>query len=339
VDTTPNQPAENQDTSTERRKARTPKRHGRSMPVRAWWGRTSLHLVSKLSFPTCFRLGGWAGRALGALPTVERRATLANLEMCLPELASEERAALARRSLIETGRTFMEFGALWCWPAERVLALVVEVRGRELFERARAKGRGLILLTPHLGAWELCGLFFSSLAPLTAMYKRPAVEEIECFYNAARGRLGAKLAPNDAGGVASVLRALKSGEVVGILPDQDPGRGAGVFVPYFGVLANTTTLVAKLAARTGAAVLLVWAERLEHARGFRIHIAEPRRTIGLADPIAGTRALNAELEELIRGAPEQYLWSYKRYRTRPEGLECPYRRGVSERSMGTRSME
>jgi KDO2-lipid IV(A) lauroyltransferase len=309
------------------------------MPVRAWCGRTSLQLASKLSFPSCYRFGGWAGRALAAGPTVERCATLANLEMCLPELGADERAALAKASLIETGRTFAEFGALWCWPAERVLSLVAEVRGLELFERARAAGRGLILLTPHLGAWELCGLYFSSLAPLTAMYKRPAVEEIECFYNAARGRLGAKLAPNDAGGVAMVYRALKSGEVVGILPDQDPGRGSGVFVPYFGVLANTTTLVAKLAARSGAALLLVWAERLERARGFRIHIVEPRRAIGVEDPIAGTIALNAEIEDLIRGAPEQYLWSYKRFRTRPEGLSCPYRQGVSAQTTGARSSE
>lgn len=323
--------------SLERRKARPPKRHDRSRPGRAWLGATALRAGAKLSFPALYRLGGFAGAALHRLPTPERNATLVNLQACLPELSSERRDELARASLIETGRTFAEFGALWCWPAQRALALVAETRGLELFEQALARKRGVILLTPHLGAWELSGLFFSSLAPLTAMYKRPPVAELEEFYNRARGRLGAKLAPNDAGGVAMVLRALKAGEVIGILPDQDPGRGGGVFAPWFGVLANTTTLVAKLAARSGAPVLLTWCERLPDARGFRIHVCAPSREIGLADALAGTAALNLELEQLIRGAPEQYLWSYKRFRTRPEGMGNPYREGVSERTVGQRS--
>lgn len=337
TDTEPRSEPAGECSALQRRKARPPKRHDRSRPGRAWLGTTALRAGAKLSFPTLYRLGGLAGAALHRLPTPERCATRVNLEACLPELSAQAREQLARASLIETGRTFAEFGALWCWPAQRALELVVETRGLELFECARAQGRGVLLLTPHLGAWELSGLFFSSLAPLTAMYKRPPVAELEEFYNRSRGRLGAKLAPNDAGGVAMVLRALRAGEVAGILPDQDPGRGGGVFAPWFGVLANTTTLVAKLAARSGAPVLLTWCERLPQARGFRIHVSALSREIGLDDPLAGTAALNLELEQLIRSAPEQYLWSYKRFRTRPEGLGNPYREGVCERTVGPRS--
>lgn len=318
------------------RKARPPKAHGRSRPARAWLAVTALRAGARLSYPSLHRIGSFAGAALHRLPTVERHATDVNLRACMPELSAVEREELTRASLIETGRTFAEFGALWCWPAQRVLELVVQIRGLEEFERARAQRKGVILLTPHLGAWELGGLYFSSLAPLTAMYKRPPVVELEQFYNSARSRLGAKLAPNDAGGVAMVLRALRNREVVGILPDQDPGRGAGVFAPWFGVQANTTTLVAKLAAKSGAPVLLTWCERLADARGFCIHVRAPTRAIGAEDPNAGTLALNLELEELIRGAPQQYLWSYKRFRTRPEGLCNPYREGVSAQSLGER---
>ncbi len=321
----------------ERRKPRPPARSDRSRPARAWLGVAALRAGAKLSFPAIYRLGGFAGAALHRLSTPERHATRVNLEVCFPELSLERREELARASLIETGRTFAEFGALWCWPAQRALGLVVETRGLELFESARAHKRGVLLMTPHLGAWELSGLFFSSIAPLTAMYKRPPVAELEEFYNRARGRLGAKLAPNDAGGVAMVLRALRAGEVAGILPDQDPGHGGGVFAPWFGVAANTTTLVAKLAARSGAVVLLTWCERLPDARGFRIHVNALSREIALDDPLAGTAALNLELEQLIRSAPEQYLWSYKRFRTRPVGLGNPYREGVSERTLGPRS--
>ena len=329
-------PLEPQSLEVQHRKARAPNRSGRSRPFRAWLGRTALGLGAKLDYPTLYRLGGAAGRALYRCGSGERRATRTNLEACLPEWTPEQRDELARESLIETGRTFAEFGALWCWPGARVLSLVVETRGLELFERALAERRGVILLTPHLGAWELAGLYFSSLAPLTAMYKRPPVVEIESFYNAARGRLGAKLAPNDAGGVTMVMRALRNREVIGILPDQDPGRGSGVFAPWFGVPANTTTLVAKLAAKSGAPVLLVWCERLPQARGFRVHVRAPERTIGLEDPVAGTLALNLELEALIRSAPTQYLWSYKRFRNRPEGLGNPYREGVNAQTVGDR---
>lgn len=320
------------------RKARPPKHLGASRPARAWLGKTALRLGAQFSFPALYRLGGLAGAALHRLPTDERRTTYANLEACLPELSLAQRRALARASLIETGRTFAEFGAFWCWPPERVLELIVQVRGMELFERARAQGKGVIVLSPHMGAWELAGLYASSLGPFTAMYKRPPVLELEDFYNKARGRLGAQLAPNDASGVAMVLRALRQREVVGILPDQDPGRGAGAFAPWFGVAANTTTLVAKLALRSGAPVLLTWCERLGEARGFCLHVREPTRAIGLDDSRAGAAALNLELEELIRSAPQQYLWSYKRLRTRPEGLSNPYRAGVNAQSLGERTV-
>lgn len=331
-------PAESASTAdVQRRKARQLKRTSHSAPFRAWLGKGGLRAVSKLGYPTIYRLGGAVGASMARMPTNELRATRLNLELCLPELDARDRVALTRASLAETGRTFLEFSAMWCWPGERVLALVQETVGLELFERAREGGRPVILLTPHLGAWELAGLFFSSIAPLTAMYKPPPVAEMEPFYNAARGRLGARLAPADASGVASVTRALRGGEVVGILPDQDPGQGSGVFVPYFGVLANTTTLVAKLAARSGATVLLTWAERLEAARGFRIHVVAPKRRIGAEDPVAGTIALNQELEELIRTAPAQYLWSYKRFRTRPPGMKSPYRHGIHSHTVGERT--
>jgi KDO2-lipid IV(A) lauroyltransferase len=321
----------------ERRSARTTLYRGRSQPWRAWLGVSALRAGSKLSYPMLYRLGGLAGAALHRFPTDERAASRVNLRVCLPELAEAQREQLVRESLIETGRTFAEFGALWCWPAQRVLELIVEVRGLELFDAARAAGRGILIIAPHLGAWEAAGLFLSARAPMTSMYKRPPVVELEEFYCRARGRLGAKLAPNDAGGVAMLLRALRNREVAGILPDQDPGRGAGVFAPWFGVAANTSTLASKLAAKSGACVLFAWCERLPQARGYRVHLSAPRREIADADPLAGTVALNLELEELIRAAPQHYLWSYKRLRNRPEGLGNPYRQGVSEQTIGRRS--
>ncbi len=160
---------------------------------------------------------------------------------------------------------------------------------------------------------------------------------MESFYTAARERTGAKLVPADVGGVRALHRALKSREVVGVLPDQDPGRGSGIFVPYFGVLANTTTLVAKLLAKHEVPLFVVWCERLADARGFRMHYVETTDA-GLRSPDVevATRAMNRELEQLVRSSPEQYLWSYKRLRNRPSGLRDPYRYGVDESTLGVR---
>jgi Kdo2-lipid IVA lauroyltransferase/acyltransferase len=308
-----------------------------SAPTRSALTCTTLRMLGALGYRTIHRFGGVAGRLFTFVPNDTRRATRLNLRMCLPELREEERRRLERDSLVESGRTMLELGALWCWPRERVLALVREVDGLELFEEARARGRGVLLLTPHLGAWELAGLYVSSIAPITAMYKPPRHREMEAFFNRARERLGARLVPADASGVRALHRALREGEVAGVLPDQDPGHGSGLFVPFFGVLANTTTLVAKLAHKTGSPVLLTWAERLEGGAGFRMHFVEPSLPeLSGDDTEAAVRAMNRELERLIRGSPRQYLWSYKRFRYRPPGLKNPYRHGIAAHTVGAR---
>jgi Kdo2-lipid IVA lauroyltransferase/acyltransferase len=308
-----------------------------SAPARCALTCTGIRMLGRLGYRAIHRLGGAAGRVLAAVPNDSLRATRLNLEMCLPELDAVERRNLERASLIESGRTMLELGALWCWPRERVLALVRETEGLDLFQAALARKRGVLLLTPHLGSWELAGLFVSSIAPVTAMYTPPRHREMERFYNGARERLGARLVPADASGVRALHRAIREGQVAGVLPDQDPGHGSGLFVPFFGVLANTTTLVAKLAHKTGAPVVLTWAERLEGGAGYRMHFVEPAMPeLAGGDTEAAVRAMNRELERLIRSSPCQYLWSYKRFRYRPPGLKNPYRHGIDAHTVGVR---
>jgi KDO2-lipid IV(A) lauroyltransferase len=266
-----------------------------------------------------------------------RSTTRINLELCFPELDLAQRRALERESLVQTARTMLEFAGLWCWPAERALSLVREVRGAELLQTARAQGRGVVLLAPHFGAWEIVGLYLSSVGPFALIYKTPRIREMKDFYVASRKRLGATVLPTDKGGVLGLHRALKRGDIVGIMPDQEPGYGAGIFVPFFGVLANTSPMSLKLAQKNGSPILLIWAERLPAAAGFCIHISAPRDD-AMRDPdlAAAASAMNLELETLIRAAPAQYLWSYKRFRYRPPGLVNPYRHGVNERTVGVR---
>jgi KDO2-lipid IV(A) lauroyltransferase len=251
-----------------------------------------------------------------------------NLELCYPELEPTVRRELARKSVAHGVAAMLELGPLWRWERERVLGLVQEVVGREHWEAACAGGRGIVLITPHLGAWELTGLFVSAHIPLTALYRPPRVATLDPLYRRARERFGARLVPANAGGVRELYRALRRGEAVGLLPDQDPGRGAGEFVPFFGIPANTSTLAARLMAHSAATPLFVWAERLANGAGFRLHFAPIRdEAFGSGDLLRSTAALNGEIERIVRSCPEQYLWTYRRFRQRPDGERNPYRHG------------
>lgn len=300
--------------------------HGpRSRPVLALLGRAALRMASWPPYSVIYRLGGWLGLAQFYLPGRSRDATRVNLKLCLPELDDAQRRALERASLIETGRTMFELGALWHWSRERFSALVREVEGRELLADAQAQGRGLILLVPHLGAWELCFIYINLLQPFTVLYRPPNVLEMDRVYTKCRTRFGGHLASADAAGVRLLHRTLHDGQAIGILPDQDPGRGSGVFVPFFGIPANTSVLAARFGAKLHPQILCAWAERLPRAQGFRIHIERTSDELENPDVELATAALNREVERLARRLPEQYLWSYKRFRHRPPGAPNPYK--------------
>ena len=290
------------------------------------------------------RLVGWAMAALSTLPlralhalgallgevawlarTRARRISEINLALCLPERPDAERQRLARRSLRETGKTLTESAWLWCRPRAFVERHVVEVRGAELLERARESGRGVLAVTPHLGSWELCNLPFSPTGDITYLYRPPRNPVVEPTLLAGRANLGGRPARLDPGGIRTVIAELRRAGTVGVLPDQEPDAGAGVFAPFFGVPALTMTLLARLAGRTDPTVLFVVSERLPRARGWRVHFVAAEPGIGDADKVRAATALNRSVERCVALCPEQYLWSYRRFRELPEGGRRPYR--------------
>ncbi|NNF96136.1 MAG: hypothetical protein HKM94_04315, partial [Halobacteria archaeon] len=134
-----------------------------------------------------------------------------------------------------------------------------------------------------------------------------------------RERFGAHLVPSTNQGLRDLLRTLQKGGIIGTLPDQNPGAGTGVFVPFFGIITYTPVFAARLASRTGATVVNIWAERLARGKGFRIRFYPASETIHDPDIKAASASMNHDLESLVREKPEQYWWSYNRFRTRPEG--------------------
>ena len=165
-------------------------------------------------------LGSCIGTIVWYLKSESYRITHANLKLCFPELTEQEVNQLCKQSLQDTAKTACELGRIWTRSGPEAVSHIVRVVGKEILEGALSEKKGVIMLAPHLGNWELCGLFLDSTCQSTYLYKPPKLAAFENAIIAYRGRLGAKLAPTTAKGIAMLVKALGRGEIVGILPDQ-----------------------------------------------------------------------------------------------------------------------
>jgi KDO2-lipid IV(A) lauroyltransferase len=214
-----------------------------------------------------------------------------------------------RSAVAETGKLLAELPRLWFGqPA------AIEWDGKELIEAAQAQGRGIVFLTPHLGCFEVTAQGYAAhWGRITVLYRPARKPWLRELVDSARGRANLATAPTTLAGVRQMLKALKSGEAVGLLPDQVPPEGLGLWAPFFGRDAYTMTLSTRLAQQTGAAILLAWGERLPWGGGYRVHF-RPWSGAVAADPAGAATQVNAQMEGLIRECPQQYLWGYARYK-------------------------
>jgi KDO2-lipid IV(A) lauroyltransferase len=272
-------------------------------------------MLALLGLLGCLPLG--ALRALGAafgtlarwLALREARVARRNLEVAFPDWPLAQRDALWRESLRQTGAALFELAWLWTRPPATVLAQVREVRGLADFDAQRASGRPLMVLTPHIGAFELLSLWLGEHTDIRVLYRSPKLRWLDDLLVAVRSRTGSVLLPAEPATVRTLLKHLRGGGTVGILPDQQPKAGEGSFAPFFGIPAFTMTLAPKLIASSGAAAVLAWVERVPE--GFIVHL-QP-----LDPPPADAAALNAAVEAVARQVPAQYQWGYKRWSMRP----------------------
>ena len=239
-------------------------------------------------------------------------------------------APAARRAAIaHAGRMVAELPWLWLRPAGSGLADRVAWRGEATLRAAHALGRGVVFMTPHLGCFEVTAQAYAevhaaALAPITVLYRPARQHWLRELIGEVRQRPGLATAPATLAGVRQMLRALRRGEVVGLLPDQVPPAGLGVWAPFFDRPAYTMTLAARLVQQTGAVPLLAWGERLPRGAGFVVHLSgfdvplphDPQRQAESA------AAVNRAMEQLIAQCPQQYLWGYHRYK-QPRALPDP----------------
>ena len=272
----------------------------------------ALRLAARLPLRFWHACGAVVGYLVYAASPRYRRRLEQNLQSS--RIAPDARALrqLRRQAVAEAGKALCELIVLWGRPLDEVAHLVRSCEGWEHVQAAQAAGRGVIFLTPHLGCFEGAALYAASRLVLTVLYRPPKLAALTGLMQAGRSRGGLKLARTDLSGVRQLLIALSRGEAVGILPDQVPAAGQGVWAPFFGRPAYTMTLAAKLAHRSGAPVLFAVARRLPKGKGYALSITPSLPFTG--KPEEDARRLNAAIEALVRSAPGQYLWSYNRYK-------------------------
>jgi KDO2-lipid IV(A) lauroyltransferase len=220
--------------------------------------------------------------------------------------------AVALASVGQAGRLVAELPRLWLGRP-----VPVQWDGEQHIETALQDGAGLLFLTPHLGCFEITAQAYAARfgprRPMTVLFRPPRLAALRDLVVQARQRPGLQTAPVSLAGVRQLMRALKAGEAVGLLPDQVPPQGQGVWAPFFGRPAYTMTLSARLAEAGNCRVLLSWGERLPGGRGYVVHVRP------LAEPLPGApeaaaALINQAMESLVRESPAQYLWSYDRYK-------------------------
>ncbi len=217
----------------------------------------------------------------------------------------------ARKAAAETGAMMAEIPKIW-WRTPQCLAITSSTQ-EHIVQEAIATGRGILYLTPHLGCFEITARHLTRYGPLTVMFRPARSPILDPLIASSRDMHNLHAVPANRQGVSKFVRALKRGEAVGMLPDQVPGQGEGIWLPFFGHYALTMTLAARLAKQTNVAVILTAGERLPKGQGWRMHY------LRLPEPLPATveataLAINAAMETLIRRFPEQYLWGYNRYK-------------------------
>jgi len=280
---------------------------------------TVVRLFAVLPLPVAHAAGRILGRFVYALPGRYRQHLQRNAAQ-----AGFVEPAFARQAAGETGAMMTELARVW-YRSQASLGQVV-CDDWVVIEHALAEGHGLIMLTPHLGCFELAARYAAERIPLTIMFRPHRKVKLGNLLQTVRETSNLKAVPATSQGVRSFVRALRQGEAVGLLPDQAP-KGDGVWVPFFGRMAYTMTLPGKLAAQTGAPLIIAAGERLPGGRGWRMHV---KRLAGPLPQTVEAQAawINSEMEEMIRRFPLQYLWGYNRFKV-PSGAPVPDASGCS----------
>ena len=265
------------------------------------------HLPLKLNH----YLGALIGYFLFLFNTDAKKVTLQNIAICFSELSSNEQRSLAKKSLIETGKNLTESGLIWNQSFSENREYIRNIHGENHLDAAKST----ILLVPHLGCWEITGRVIANNRAITFLFKPLKKQRQNKYLFERRNQGNLTMASADQSGVIKLQRALKQGGLVGMLPDQDPGQEGGIMAPFFNNPVNTMTLLVRLAKKHNAQVVMCWANRLNKGKGFDLNFEPVDLTSDSDDLLDQVTLMNSAIEALIRRFPEQYMWSYRRFKS------------------------
>ncbi len=278
-----------------------------------------LRLFALLPWRAVQAVGSAIGWLMWKLPNGSRQVVRVNLGKCFPDMAPEAREALVGQTLKDIGKTLTESACAWIWPAQKSLGLIRQVEGMEVLQQALQSGKGVVLISSHLGNWEMLLQYVCSLCQPSILYRPPKLKAVDELLVRQRTQLGNELAPSTREGIVSLVKRVRSGGIAGIAADPEPSRTSGVFVPFFGVPTLTSKFVPSLVHGHKAVAVFIHALRLDDGSGYRVIIeAAPEALYGDDVELAVT-ALNQGIEKQVRQAPSQYMWSMKRFKKRPDG--------------------
>lgn len=303
-----------------------PRRLPRAASAPRYWGTwvalALLYAAARLPLRVSRVLGAGIGLLLYAANRKRRDIADINVRLCFPALDARARRRFILRHNIASGQAYLDLGLL-AWGSERRVLRTVTFHGLERYRELARRGRGIILLASHSVAFNFAGALMPRHHALFTMYKPQSNPLVDWLLHRGRTRFGARLVRREQG-MRPVLRGLKAGEAFFYLADEDYGAERSVFAPFFGVPAATLPTLGRLAASGNAVVVPFFARLRPGARGYEVFLGAPLENFPTGDAVADATRMNAALEEGIRHAPEQYMWTFKLFKTRPGGEPSPY---------------
>jgi len=298
-----------------------------------WLGLGVLWLLIQLPYPTILALGRGAGWLMLQFMAERRMIARTNLELCFPDWTEDRREQVLRENFASNGIALFEMAMAWWWPRKRLYRLA-RVDGLEHLQQAAANGRGVVLMSMHFTTLEIGAALLGQRATIDGMYREHANAAFDFVQRRGRERHNADAVAIEREDVRSMLKSMRSGRAIWYAPDQDYGRKASVFVPFFGVTTATVTATSTFA-RLGKALVIPFTQtRLPNAQGYQLTLHPPLENFPSGDESADALRINQFVEQAILAQPEQYMWVHRRFKTRPEGEARPYPKRQRRRRKG-----
>ena len=285
----------------------------------------TLHLMSFLPLKGHHYLGQFIGTLLFYFNNRSKHIAKVNIDLCFPRLSTIEKQSLLKKVLIENGKTLIECFWLWRHPDQALTKHIGGIENKHLLDSANNTTLGTIFVTPHFGSWEFIGLLTAAHSNLIILYAPPKSKHIERLSCSGRSSTGGQVISTELLNVKMLIKHIKSGGSIGILPDQVPEGNGGVYADFFDRKCYTGTLVCKLANKLKCPVVFCYALRKQQAvTQYHAYYYEAPDALYSGDIEKATSCLNRCIEEFIHHAPEQYIWGYKRFKRPAPGDINPY---------------